>query len=255
MTIAAGALWPWWGEAGMPSPPVRGLRPQAAILVCDSRWTIKGGKAVWHEDTAQKMFQIARNAGAVYAGHAEAGEEALNRLAARFSKGRAKKDQLGMARGLFKAVYDRHNTTEPLRIILGHCDPAGFAGLTYFGAENGFAPEPVEGVSVIAFSESEEAFRHGLAEVIKETVWGGKGGRFSPDNAALSVGIAMYNFVIEPGQDSTVGGGVQLGMVTHEGFKKLAMVTNRAPTEKSGWRRIAPAPGELRTRKPRMRKA
>ena len=256
MTIIAGALWPWWGEAGMPSPPVRGLRPQAAILVCDSRWTMKGGKAGWHEDMGRKMFQIARDAGAVYAGHVEAGEEALNALAARFSKGRVKhNDRPRLARDVFKAVYGRHQTTEPLRILVGHCDPKGFAGLTYFGNENGFEPRPEQGVSVIAWRDSKEAFTDGLADVIKETVWGSPGAGLSPYRPMTSVGAAMYRFVLEPGQDSTVGGRLQLGMAIPEGFKTYALVTNRDPTDDSGWRRITPEPGKLRTWEPRVRKA
>ncbi len=130
----------------MPSPPLTGLRPQAAILVCDGRWTIKEGHAVSHEDTGQKMFQIARDAGAVYAGHVEAGEEALSRLGARFERGHAKRDRLHLARDLFRAVYRDHHTKEHLRIIVGYCDASGLAGLTYFGSENDFNPIAEEGV-------------------------------------------------------------------------------------------------------------
>lgn len=139
----------------MPSPPLTGLLPQAAILVCDSLWTIREGHSVSHEDVGQKMFQIARDAGAVYAGHVEAGEEALSRLGARFERRRAKQSRLHMARDLFRAVYRNHHTKVPLRIIVGYCDDRGFAGLTYFGSENDFIPMAEKGIKLIAWPESE----------------------------------------------------------------------------------------------------
>ena len=115
MTIIVGALWPWWGEAGMPTAPVRGLKPQVAILASDSRWTIsREGKADTYEDVGQKMFQIAPDAGAVYAGDVEAGEEALNELVDVRHEGTAgaQGHPFLVARDVFKAVYGVTNTRQ-----------------------------------------------------------------------------------------------------------------------------------------------
>lgn len=94
--------------------------------------------------------------------------------------------------------------------------------------------------------------------MIQETVWGNKSGHeFSPDTALLSVGIATHKFVIEPGKDTTVGGWLQVGMADEHGFKTYGVVT--APganaSNPESWRKITPEPGQLRTRKPRLRKA
>ena len=104
-------------------------------------------------------------------------------------------------------------------------------------------------MKVIAWRDSKEAFTEGLVDAIKEIVWGESPGgrRLDPGNAMTAVGAAMYRFVLEPGHDINVGGPLQLGMALPDGFKTYALVTNRDPTDESGWRKLTPEPGTLRT--------
>jgi hypothetical protein len=164
MTIAVAAIWPWDYVLDLSGVPSAAL-PQAVILLSDSRWTFVDPtipRPLYYEDVGTKLFQISNDAGAVYAGHVNAGEECLSRLARRFRKKLVKKPVTGMTKDLFREVYSRHNTKHPLRVFVGACSPGGRSELWYFGSERNFEPIKLTGIQLLAWPNTEQVFRAGL---------------------------------------------------------------------------------------------
>ena len=174
MTIAIAAKWPWELILKLADlPPGRRIN-QAAILLSDSRWTISrsstlGEGSEIHLDVGTKLFQLSNDAGAVYAGDTSAGEESMWRLERRFKQNRVNKPPHILAREMFKAIYARHRTENPLRIWVGVCDPQSRADLWFFNSDADFEPEAADGVQILAFPETEMAFREGLETVIQDS--------------------------------------------------------------------------------------
>ena len=247
MTIAIGALWPWARLASL-----AGLRenppPRATILIADSRWTFlyPGGRPSDYSDVGTKLFRIAKDAGAVYAGDVDSGEECLARLARRFEKRRVKLPVTRMARDLFRAVYSRHHPGHPLGIFLGACSDRGDPELWYFDDSSDFEPVPLVGLNLLAFPETEKTFRAGL-EYEKHIIRSGQPAE--PIDGALWLIAALKEHVIDKDVDPSVGGKIQCAVIDGGGFQPIG-ISGSADTGTT-WQPISPRAGELKTFRPR----
>lgn len=268
MTIAVAALWPWtakqvvdlwdWQQlTGVRSnhfPP----RPSAVILLSDSRWTYidpssPHQRIIGYEDIGTKLFNLATDAGAVYAGLVDAGEECLEKLASRFSKRRVERPVTTMAQNLFRATYASRTTNYPLRILLGACTPDSIAELWSFESANNFSPSRLSGIQILAPSSNVEGtFLDGLAEVLIEV--SPQPYDLTPRKAALWLATALQYYIIERNIDITIGGKIQCAIIDKSGFHVATIARIDKPVNPKILEMYSPRPGELKiSRHPQRR--
>jgi len=185
-------------------------------LLSDSRWTYPSTRV---EDQGAKLFQIAEDAGAVYSGDVRSGDLGLNQLAGSFKIGKVKTSRSKTARDLLRNAYSRHAPDGPLRVFIGVCGPTTPARLLYFDSDQQFNPKRLSSVNVMAAPEAESAFREGLSEVTAETIT--TPSDLTVHRAALTLIIALQNYVIEPAFDSSIGGNIQCSIIDNTGFRRM----------------------------------
>jgi len=244
MTVAIGALWPWARLAELAGLPSNSP-PTAVILIADSRWTYS---LTHREDVGTKLFQLAKDAGAVYAGDVDSGEECLSRLARRFQKNRIKRPVTGLARDLFRAVYKRHKPVHPLRIFVGACGRGSNAELWGFDSDADFNPVSLTDVHLLAFTATEEAFWSGL-EYESHIIRPNKPP--DPIDGAQWLGTALDEHIIRPKFDEGVGGKIQCAFFENGACNDVKMLSS---DDGKSWERRSPDAGELKTFRPRLRK-
>ena len=191
-------------------------------------------------DQGTKLFRLADDAGAVYAGHVPAGEESLSRLAKWFQRGKIRKQASRTASELVRRVYDQHKAVSPLRVFVGVCNPAGPARLLYLDSDHDFDAKALSGVKLLADVGTEEAFYRGLDEVAEEVIRGPID--ITPDKATLRLSIALQDFIIAPAVDKAVGGSIQCAIIDSSGFHRMGLSKSNARSSTQ----ISSKSGELR---------
>lgn len=120
MTLAVAACFPWGklGRMRWAQPNIVNLE-QGVILATDSRFTI--GAA--HDDAGQKLYPLARNAVAVFAGDVLAAQRALNDAKTYLiRRGGSVKDPTEPVSDILRRAYSKHKRVRhvyPLHVLVG----------------------------------------------------------------------------------------------------------------------------------------
>lgn len=266
MTLAVAAKYPWsnFSELIKMGAPVS----QAVIMASDSRWTYDD-YYIPYEDIGTKLFQLGKDCGAVYAGDVKAGEHSIKVLSSKLARRKTPDFQrsLVLAKSTFSRVYQYHQKEReskgervyPLYILVGICNVVGEASLIYFSSESNFKPVFITGVYGVgireAYASFEEKFMKEIeSEVNKELKTRHRYPvvRYMPiQQDAEHVGIllaAMLEDVIKTATYKTIGGKMQYGIATKDGFQMWELLIATDPTnEGSGWTRVTASPEEITT--------
>jgi len=230
------------------------ITPEAIVLASDSRWTYPDGQC---EDYATKLFQLASDAGAVYAGVSALGELCLTGLRDRLRGQKAPCSSYfqRLAQHTFQEVYEQATKGIPhnkrvLYMLLGICDASGQAELYRFKYNADFRPERLAGIQAIGCQAPAMIFgkllRHELKRQIGEglsfrhrhrkVLAGLKNSGFvvpipiTPYHIAMIAGYAL-NTIVESKISDFVGGRLQCAVITkEEGFQVLSLRYTTDPT-------------------------
>jgi hypothetical protein len=231
------------------------------------------------QDDTTKLVQIARNAGAVYVGHVEAGEGCLSSLVGKYQNKRLGSGVIRETQKLFKRVYSNYANASRVMVLLAFCSSQGRAELWQFDSKDDFVPVQQTGVRVLAHLDSTaKALRQGLDSVMNyhltnpsSPLYLAPGSRLSDkrflpfelgsDDPGKDVGVgatwletALDASVIGTGVDITVGGPMQSAVMYSVGFLWRGHAVKRDNDE--SWKLLTPAPGELRahSKNPQIKK-
>jgi hypothetical protein len=173
MTLCIGLKYPW-GVMGGINPPL-GARSTAIILATDSRWVF--GKANSAPvDKAQKLFPIARNAVAVYAGASELAEECIRKLKYLAPQPSSSKRTLNgqMVQKRFMDTYQEYvadrrfaHGKPDVDIMIGVFEEPFGGELIRFRSSSDFAPEKTEGIQTIGVLGAGQMFRQEFQHIVK----------------------------------------------------------------------------------------
>ncbi len=259
MTVVIGAKYPWGDLCEL--PPIRTNISEAIILASDSRIskTLANSSTVPISDLGAKLFPIGNDAASVYAGFSKAGELCLDELRCKLSKQTNPTSALScqIARETFESVY-RHLITShclspekaPLYILIGTCNKHGHAELISFSYSNGFKPEHITGLKMIAWPNTAKTFKKLMEKSIREKVDEELALRkrypqipmadwvpmpIEAGHMSIMIG-AILDGIIEKGDDVTIGGPIQCALITHKGVSLPAISSTTDPTnEGPGW--------------------
>jgi hypothetical protein len=268
MTLAVGAKYPW-GELKK-LLTTAGKSPNAIILASDSRWTY-GSAVVPYEDIGTKLFRIGRNAGAVYAGDSQVGEECIDELRCQLHSQREPSSQFGrnLAHKTFRRVYKTYVGSRkwcpdkcPLYILIGACSTLGEAELCLFEYKDDFVPKPVESIKAIGMDDAVREFYRILENELERQVQRELSLRhrlhekhiadlapmpIEPHHVAIFVTSSLCS-IVKSQLDVTIGGRVQCAVITAEGISLPKISFTPDPTnEGPGFTRVTPRPDELKT--------
>ncbi len=235
MTLSVAAVFPWGALAQLRGQGIN--VPQAVVFLTDSRWTIMNS-ARPALDIGRKLFPIAKDAAAVYAGDVEGGEYCIEQLAWEIgrSSSRNGKHFLRIAEDTFKRTYadlkrrrmQQRKELHPLYILIGACRPEGVASLSYLSSESKFVPKPLTGVCAIGAPQARQAFAAALNGEAQKNK-----GMFDTSTAvdgwAGKLATLLSSQVITSSADTTVGGKVQLGLIDKNGFRHVHIARTPIP--------------------------
>ena len=270
MTIAVGAKYPW-GSLNRLLPP--GFKiPEAVILASDGRLSKKQGSDYTPKlDIGTKVFQLGRDAVAVYAGISVIGEKCIDELRWRLSKQYSPNsvNSRKIAQEVFQTVY-KHNLASmqvnlddaPLYILIGACNKRGQAELYKASYASHFRLEPVSGLNAIAWPDTKNSFDNFLSDELSKQVENELSLRqrfpkipiaswvpmpIKAEQVAILI-VAILSRIIETGMDKTIGGMVQCAIVTNEGvtFPEISYTTN-GTNQGRGWTRATANQEELKS--------
>lgn len=270
MTIAVGAKYPW-GSLNRLLPS--GFKiTEAVILAADSRNNKKQGSYYTPElNIGTKIFQLGRDAVAVYAGMSNIGEKCIAELRWKLSSQESfnTDNSKRVAQETLQTVY-KHNVAlmqvepddAPLYIIIGVCNKDGKAELYMGSYASYFTLEPVSGLNVLAWPDTKDLFDEFLSDEIDQTVEDELSIRRRLTEVPLALQLTMpikpehvatmiedtLSSIITTGTDKTIGGRVQCAMTTSEGvtFPEISNTpngTNQGP----GWTRATAKQEELKS--------
>lgn len=270
MTIAVGAKYPW-GSLNRLLPS--GFKiPEAVILASDGRISIKQGSDYTPlRDVGTKVFQLGRDAVAVYAGISEVGEKCIDEIRRRLSEQNNPNSVKSrkIAQEVFQTVYKNNLALTkvspddaPLYFLIGACNKRGQAELYKASYDSDFRLKPVSGLNVVAWPDTKKSFISFLSGELNKKV--GKElslrKRFpqipiaswvpmpiKTEHVAIII-VAILSRIIETGMDQFIGGKVQYAIVTNEGvtFREVSSTpngTNKGP----GWTRATANQKELKS--------
>lgn len=270
MTIAVGAKYPW-GSLNRLLPS--GFKiSEAVILASDGRISKKQGSDYTPErDIGTKVFQLGRDAVAVYAGISEIGEKCIDELRWKLSKQHSPNsvNSRKIAQEVFQNGY-KHNLAltkvspedAPLYILIGACNKRGQAELYKGSYISNFTLEPVSGLNVLAWLDTKNLFDNFLSGELNKQVENELSLRkrfpeipmaswvpmpIKPEHVATLI-VATLSRVITTGADKTIGGMVQCAIVTSEGmtFPEISYTTN-GTNQGPGWTRATANQEELKS--------
>ena len=269
MTIAVGAKYPWGSLNKLLSSGIN--ISEAVILASDGRLSKKQGlNYVLESDIGTKVFQLGRDAVAVYAGISEIGEKCIDELRWRLS--RQKPDSVKsrkIAQQVFRTIY-KHDLAKmqispddaPLYILIGACNKRGRAELYEASYASGFVLEPKLGLNAIAWPETKRAFNNLLDDELNKQVEDELSLRqrysqvpmaswvpmpIKAEQVAMSI-VSILRRLVEVGNDKTIGGMVQCAIVTDEGILSPEISYTTNPTNQGpGWNRATAKQDELVT--------
>ena len=270
MTIAVGAKYPW-GSLNRLLPS--GFKvPEAVILASDGRISRKQSSDYTPErDVGTKVFQLGRDAVAVYAGISVIGEKCIDELRRRLSKQHPPNSVKSrkIAQEVFQTVY-KHNLAltkvspddAPLYVLIGACNKRGQAELYKASYASHFRLKPVSGLNVAAWPDTKNSFNSFLSGELNKQVENELSLRqrflkipiaswvpmpIKAEQVAILI-VAILSRIIETGMDKTIGGMVQCAIVTNEGvtFPKVSSTTN-GTNQGPGWTRATANQKELKS--------
>ncbi len=270
MTIAVGVKYPWGDLSRLPPPNSK--IPEAVILASDSRFSKKQPDGyVPVLDIGTKLFQLGRDAAAVYAGISKVGEECFGELRWQLSQQNVLKSTHSkeIAQKTFRTVY-KHQLAlmklepgdAPLYILIGACNKRGQAELCSFNYATDFNPEPLAIPKALGWPDTVDRFKKLLREELNKNVEEQLSLRhrypqvpmaswvpmpIKAEEVAILI-ISILSRIIESGSDKTIGGKLQCALINAEGVSLPEISYSPDPTnEGPGWTRATVNPHGLTT--------
>lgn len=245
MTIAVAATFPWGLLRKVVTSMPGGSIPGGVILATDSRWTY-GDRPP--EDVGQKLWKLApeRGIGAIFAGDVRAAEEALD-LAEQRLKSITQTSPSTVAPVISNALLDtyeahsrKRDSVHPLYVLVGMANIRGEGILIKYNYANDFVPVFVVGTEAIGTPSACRKFRDKLPD-IDAALLPRNGGSWSLDidEWALHLVANIFYAVIEPGDEPTVGGGIQIATISPKGWNELAIDRTPNPDDPAAWEQIS----------------
>lgn len=248
MTIAVAAPFPW----GFARKALRSFSGatlhKRVILAADSRWTY-GDRPP--DDMGQKLWKLApkHGIGAVFAGDVRSAEEALETcqrrldLLARPAPGIVA-DVISVA---LDQVYAAHQAKRlelgPLYVLVGIVGADSGASIIRLSSDDHFRPHVEHELQVIGWPSACETLLAKLAEKDEEFLQGDIAWKIDVQEWALRLAGTLFTDIIEPNDEATVGGGVQIAIVGPDGWKDLTVARlGLVDIESSDWKLISEDP-------------
>jgi hypothetical protein len=220
------------------------------ILATDSRWTYADRAP---EDMGQKLWKLDETGGvgAVFAGDVRSAEEGLETARRRLKllispSPETVVDVVSKALG---QVYEAHKALRkdlgPLYVLLGVAWEGG-TSILRLSSGRGFHPELTDDIQVIGWPSACEKLMVRLQELEDESRSGSTAWMISPDEWALRLVGALFTHVIEPGQEVSVGGGVQIAIMGPSLWRDITVVRLPWRQPNAQWERISIDPGKVK---------
>ncbi len=220
------------------------------MLISDSRFTYPDDS---YEDIGQKVWPILpnRGIGAVLAGDVQCAEEGLTRISHRISLLPRLDPKLisDVSREALRTVYDAHRTKRgdirDVQILLGLTDSAGYAGIIRLESTDDFVPAYETDVQMIGNLAARARFQSALTEQ-EAAFFGGLGQSLEVHIRAWAGQLAqiLYDAVIEPCAERTVGGGIQVVTLDRRGWHECRIGYVDLDTE-DGWHEVSAFPSDM----------
>jgi hypothetical protein len=219
---------------------------EAVILATDSRWSVGGQPLL---DVGKKLYQVGPAVGAIYAGDVAAAYSGITAL--RRVYGRARPHSIEalerLSQWTFAQSFERERASRkaqgarcgPVFYVLGVGSRAEGVGLLKLESRAAFKPEAVKGVVMIGWPTARDTFARFLASGLDEWYRAGKVADHVTDWAIAVTG--SLDQVIRAQRERTVGGKVQLAIVSPDKFAPLRIVSLDKvadPPEEDVWRTI-----------------
>ena len=228
MTLAVAGIcpwgaWPvWYRSMGLSAI-------EHVILATDSRWSERRGSRTRPLlDVGKKLYRIGTHAAVVYAGDILSAHDGIKRLRRVHRRARdpGEAEMLKMASASFQLCHAKHMrtriATEPLHVLLALGLPRVGVRLYYMGYETNFRAERRNVVTALGEEMAKEAFFRSLGEGIG--VWWEER---KPLDRVTDWAIAISGSLDAAAQSpasKTVGGKVQLGILSQDGFTDLKLI-------------------------------
>lgn len=271
MTIAVGSRYPWRSFSKI-LPPGAFMR-ESVTLMSDSRICRKGPSGYAKDsDIGAKLFVLNEDTSAVYAGTCRVGELCIENFRSKLPK---RSESIlstiwEIARETFREVYKTNinlpPNEAPLYILIGSCSKQGKSELYHFSYHNGFTPEKVTGLKVLAWPDTKMKFGNLLNDEVERklgnALWYRRSRQREPQvpaaswlpviafkaEGAATLLSAILKSVIDSGYDETIGGMVQCAVITSKGMSFPGISYSGDPSaQMAEWHRITAKPHELKT--------
>lgn len=271
MTIALGSRYPWRSFSQI-LPPGTFMR-ESIILMSDSRICRKEPNGyVKDSDVGAKLFVLNEDTAAAYAGTCRVGELCVENIRTQLP-GRSEQILSSIWEIAQETFQDTYTTNirlspgeAPLYILIGTCNKQGQSQLFHFSYNNGFIPEEVTGLKVVAWPETKSQFENLLNNEVDKrlgnAIWYRRSRQHQPEvppaswlpviefeaEKALMLMTAMLKSVIDSSSDETIGGMVQCILITSKGLSFPGISYSHDPGKQvAEWHRVTAEPHELRT--------
>jgi hypothetical protein len=245
VTLGVAAVCPWGPFAAEFKALGLQIR-ESAILATDSRWSVGGEPLL---DVGKKLYQVGPAVGAIYAGDVAAAYSGITALKRAYDRARP----LGiealqrLSQWALAESYERERSRradegprcESVYYVLAVGSLTEGVRLLKVESQAGFRPEPVKGVVMIGWPTARDAFVGFLAKGLRD--WWRAGKVPNPvTDWAIAVASSLDQ-VISARRERTVGGKVQLAVVSAHGFAPLQIVSLDKvadPPEEDIWRTV-----------------
>ena len=237
VTLAIAAEFPW-GPIGSILRTYPGITAeQGMLLATDIRFTFGSGSAV--DDRGRKFYPVPGNAAVVCAGDAIGGRVVANGIRDYcISRSGATRGDflLGLQASARVAWARRRHPVQGLYLLFGICSEDGKPTIIRMMSSTDFAPLFVPGVCTVGDSQAEDAFRWHLGESMQEHIRRGNH-LLSPFGWSTGVAASLDATLHQPDITRTVGGRVQLVILTKDGLKESSVSsTSGDPSDEKSWR-------------------
>ena len=206
-----------------------GLRTiEHVVMATDSRFSVQRGKRMEPLlDVGQKLYVVGDRVGIVFAGDVVSAHDGINRFRRLYNRN-AKKDAASvveLARSAFAFCYEGHMVTRRRRDPLYYLFALGCGREAvrsyYMGYENKFRPERRKGVQVVGDEDAKRVFLAHLGQGIG--AWYGEG-KLLDRVTDWAIAISGSLDAAADSVGGTVGGKVQLGVVSGDAYSPLDIV-------------------------------
>ena len=245
MTLGVAGVCPWGPFVGQFKAYGLQIR-EAVILATDSRWSVGGQPLL---DVGKKLYQVGPAVGAIYAGDVAAAYSGITAL--RQAYDRAKPQCIEalekLSQWAFARSFERERASRAAQgsrcgsvfYVLGVGSRAEGVALLKLESLAGFKPEAVKGVVMIGWPTARDAFAQFLASGLDKWYRAHKVADQVTDWAIAVTG--SLDQVIRAQRERTVGGKVQLAVVSPDGFAPLQIISLDKvadPPEEDVWRTV-----------------